>query len=647
VIGGGVAARSPRAPVPSRAPRAADVFACLLLLVTALLPLAGELTRRAGEPVSINARRQIAGELLNRRAAAAGVLPLWNPYQFDGRPHLADLENRALYAPHLVLRFVPVRLLFPVSVALHVWLMALGAYLAARQLAASPLAAVLAAVAVLLATVLVPQSDVAYSGDVFRLAWVPLTMALAWRSSRRPTRMPDAPLAIVVAIALTASTRGAVYAMVAMVATYVFAALSPSSGPAQWRRLAAQGTLAACVALGLSAVQTWPAARWWWTGARLGGFTSGEPFGVPRDPSASKPLEPDAGLLSALAPRRGTRVLSSCNRVADESQLMAAGIAGAEGDSGLVLADYARFADIVRGPSSITAERPSYVPLAAADPEKIRTDLLPFFGANEAIACDDRGPRGWAREAVVANAAVYRNPQAAPRAFWTCAPQAVGRQELEDRLRRHRYDDRLVLRAKGPLINLRWAPAAGADRRRIEAELHVVFQREVGDRTGEYELLDASPANVAAIVRHPMVEDTAGLDRGALTTQQQPPSFTEPRSEWLIGASECAPPRAATVQVADLPDGRMAVQVEAPRDGVVFLSETYSPDRLAYVDGRRVDTLKVNLAFTAVPVSAGLHRVELRYDRAPFWQGVAVSVLTLAGWGVAIVRRRRGAAARA
>jgi uncharacterized membrane protein YfhO len=65
---------------------------------------------------------------------------------------------------------------------------------------------------------------------------------------------------------------------------------------------------------------------------------------------------------------------------------------------------------------------------------------------------------------------------------------------------------------------------------------------------------------------------------------------------------------------------------------MVFFSETYYPDRRAWVDGRRTARMKVNLAFTGVPVPAGTHRVELRYDTRSLWWGTGLSVFTLVVW---------------
>ena len=72
--------------------------------------------------------------------------------------------------------------------------------------------------------------------------------------------------------------------------------------------------------------------------------------------------------------------------------------------------------------------------------------------------------------------------------------------------------------------------------------------------------------------------------------------------------------------------------VNAPRPGLVFLSEPYYVERQAFVDGRPAESLEANLAFTAVRVPPGQHHVELRYVPRSFQFGLAVSVVTLVAW---------------
>ena len=85
-------------------------------------------------------------------------------------------------------------------------------------------------------------------------------------------------------------------------------------------------------------------------------------------------------------------------------------------------------------------------------------------------------------------------------------------------------------------------------------------------------------------------------------------------------------------QVQDRPDGLLVVDVEAAAPGFVFLSEPHYPERRAFLDGQEVRALTANVAFTAVPVPAGRHRVELRYVPSSFRLGLGIAALTIVGW---------------
>jgi hypothetical protein len=191
-------------------------------------------------------------------------------------------------------------------------------------------------------------------------------------------------------------------------------------------------------------------------------------------------------------------------------------------------------------------------------------------------------------------------------------------------------------------VHVRWA-AAVEDRERERAERAFGLRREryLGERTWQYELANASAANIAGIVGSHLVEDTAGLDRSRFAPAPLAPAFDgQTKTEWLIGAEPCPEIGRAALLSKDREDGRLVAVVDAPREGLVFLSETYSPDRLAWVDGRQVTPLRVNLAFTGIPVPSGPHRIELGYDRSGFQLGAAISAVSLLAWSVCAWRVR-------
>ncbi len=105
--------------------------------------------------------------------------------------------------------------------------------------------------------------------------------------------------------------------------------------------------------------------------------------------------------------------------------------------------------------------------------------------------------------------------------------------------------------------------------------------------------------------------------------------------------------------VSYLPD-RVQLEVSARRAAVVVLLDSYDPGWRAWVDGQPARLLRVNVAFRAVAVPAGDHRVEMRYRPPALFLGLALSALTaltalLAMAVIACGRRRarcpRGSAA--
>jgi uncharacterized membrane protein YfhO len=83
---------------------------------------------------------------------------------------------------------------------------------------------------------------------------------------------------------------------------------------------------------------------------------------------------------------------------------------------------------------------------------------------------------------------------------------------------------------------------------------------------------------------------------------------------------------------------------------MLVLSDIHFPGWKATVDGREVPIERVDYLLRGVKLPAGAHDVEFAYEPASFRIGWIVSLLTLAGLGVAVAlalwRRRRGQAVR-
>ncbi|MGH3089982.1 MAG: YfhO family protein, partial [Rubrobacteraceae bacterium] len=94
------------------------------------------------------------------------------------------------------------------------------------------------------------------------------------------------------------------------------------------------------------------------------------------------------------------------------------------------------------------------------------------------------------------------------------------------------------------------------------------------------------------------------------------------------------PEEPSTASVTEYEANSIEVETSTDADGLLVLSEVYYPAWKAYVDGEPVEIERANYLFRSIPVPAGEHVVELRYEswtlRAGFWISF-LTTLVLAG----------------
>jgi hypothetical protein len=115
----------------------------------------------------------------------------------------------------------------------------------------------------------------------------------------------------------------------------------------------------------------------------------------------------------------------------------------------------------------------------------------------------------------------------------------------------------------------------------------------------------------------PLLESGAVDPRRTALIEADPPPLapaTNPAAEWIV------------TQVNDPDRLRLAVSTDAP--GLLVLSESYDPGWRAYIDGEEADVLVADHLLRAVPLPAGEHAVELRYEPRSLRVGVAISTVT-------------------
>lgn len=110
--------------------------------------------------------------------------------------------------------------------------------------------------------------------------------------------------------------------------------------------------------------------------------------------------------------------------------------------------------------------------------------------------------------------------------------------------------------------------------------------------------------------------------QNALEEMRAATDFSE--RAWIESVGE-GPNGAGRVAVARAGSG---LRIDASMDaaGYVVISQTAWPGWRAYIDGRRVRTLRANHAFLAVYVPAGRHQIRLRYLPQSFVAGRTISV---------------------
>ncbi len=71
------------------------------------------------------------------------------------------------------------------------------------------------------------------------------------------------------------------------------------------------------------------------------------------------------------------------------------------------------------------------------------------------------------------------------------------------------------------------------------------------------------------------------------------------------------------------------MHVNADTDGLVYLSDSYASNFKTSVDGKPTQLLRANYAFRAVPVTAGNHTIEMKYEDTLFIKGCMIAAVSL------------------
>jgi hypothetical protein len=165
-------------------------------------------------------------------------------------------------------------------------------------------------------------------------------------------------------------------------------------------------------------------------------------------------------------------------------------------------------------------------------------------------------------------------------------------------------------------------------------------QREVF-RNGQVIVYARTPAPTHAWIVHDVRSVKRGEALPLLTSGQIDPHRTA-LVEGTPPAVSAPPGQAAeSAEVTHHEPDALTIATKAAAPGLLVVSEIYEKGWHAYVDGERVDVLPTDHALRGVPVPAGEHTVELRYEPLSLRLGLPISgistlamlaVFAVAGW---------------
>jgi hypothetical protein len=182
-------------------------------------------------------------------------------------------------------------------------------------------------------------------------------------------------------------------------------------------------------------------------------------------------------------------------------------------------------------------------------------------------------------------------------------------------------------------------PDAPEGLREIKREYPTVYE---GDAVDVLENSDALPrAWIVHSARRmePLIAldrlDSGAVDpRETALLEEEPPPLGRPDD-----------PSADEVQVTRYEPNRIELDASTGARGLLVLSEVYYPGWNAYVDGEKVEIRRADHLLRAIPVPAGEHTVELRYEPWTLRAGTALSLFTAAALvalvALAVISRRR------
>lgn len=584
------------------------------------------------------------------------VLPHWNPYSASGEPWLANPQTGVFYPPTWLFIALSLETAYMLYLALHLFILGFGAYLLFSRTVSGG-AALVGAVAITFAGPTLSLLDV--SNNLATFAWIPLVI---WAAAARASPQVSALL-----LALAFLGGEPFFAAIAAALFVAVRAFSPAEAGVKGAEGRLRGILATALgAFGLAAIQLLPFLEMLRGSDRASGLSAAEIFResmAPRDwlRIAVPPQLNAAGFDAALSQHFIPIIYSGIPVVA------LAVLAWMFVRKRIVLAWTALLlgsALVATGSHLPVGRLFEWLPLTLF---RYPSRVVPFgalaIAALASLAWDRFRPnRRWADLILVLLVLADLVPRAAPLlktakfgSYESPYPAAAGR--VAKIIRIH----------DGPLADRKaWlAGYVNLYQRRFDAETAapVVSRRylTLQDEAivhGRYDLFALLSAGflLSDGPAPPGLQPIATVRRVTMYVNPQTPAMATFWTWWRPAADgEAAlgllitegmtkglpvagapPPAPGTLYAGDtraeslVLDTRHArVVVEAPRDGILVLSQQDAPGWRVYVDGMERRKLLAGGVFRAVAVPQGRHEVIWRWNPRSLQIGMLMTLITV------------------
>ncbi len=137
---------------------------------------------------------------------------------------------------------------------------------------------------------------------------------------------------------------------------------------------------------------------------------------------------------------------------------------------------------------------------------------------------------------------------------------------------------------------------------------------------------------LAALPRAYLVHHAVVLDDEAALQAMRSPEY-DPRARVLLAPDPAADrmdqatEEGESVRLLGLSPERLAIRVLAKREGWLVVSDAYTPDWIATIDGGEAPVVRANLLLRAVKVPPGDHLLEFHYQPRSLYVGAAITVV--------------------